>query len=65
MKAERGRVSELARACGVTHGAVLQWKEVPPVHVITVSGVTGITAETLRPDVFRTVTARTSPEVAA
>lgn len=48
----RGRVTELATACGVTHSAVLQWKEVPPVHVITVENVTGISRHELRPDVF-------------
>lgn len=52
LKAERGRVSSLARECKVTHGAVLQWVEVPAHHVRVVASITGIPANELRPDVF-------------
>lgn len=52
LKAERGRVSLLARACGVTHGAVLQWKDVPPARVRAIEEVTGISRHILRPDIF-------------
>lgn len=54
LKDGRGRVTQLATSCGVTHSAVLQWKEVPPIHAATVERVTGIPKEELRPDVFRT-----------
>lgn len=49
---QRGRVTELAKACGITHSAVLQWTRVPPEHAMIVERVTGIPCHELRPDVF-------------
>lgn len=52
--ARRGAVSELARAVGVTHGAVSQWatSRVPADRVVAVERATGIPREALRPDLY-------------
>jgi DNA-binding transcriptional regulator YdaS (Cro superfamily) len=52
IKAERGRLVELAGACKITHSAVWQWERVPAEHVLTVEGLTGISRHELRPDIF-------------
>ena len=48
--AERGRKLKLAKALGITHGAVSQWDDVPIERVHDVSRLTGIPAHELRPD---------------
>jgi Uncharacterized protein conserved in bacteria, prophage-related len=45
-----GGYGALARALGITKGAVWQWRQVPPRHVITIERLTGIPREVLRPD---------------
>ena len=51
--AEHGIVKlHLARALGITHGAVNQWRRVPAERVVAVERITGIPREVLRPDVF-------------
>lgn len=52
IKAERGRLSELASSLGVTPGAVAQWEKVPAERVPAVSRATGIPREDLRPDLY-------------
>lgn len=52
LKAERGRVNELAKAIKRFPSAISQWKEVPPKHVLTVERVTGISRHVLRPDLY-------------
>lgn len=52
LSAERGRLTKLANAIGVTHGAISQWRRVPAERVGQVSAVTGIPHEALRPDLF-------------
>lgn len=52
IKAERGRLSELAGSLGVTPGAVAQWEKVPAERVPAVSRATGIPREDLRPDLY-------------
>lgn len=52
LSAERGRVTKLADAIGVTHSAVSQWNQVPAERVVQVEKVTGIPREKLRPDIF-------------
>lgn len=42
-------------ACGISSQAVSQWTKVPSVHVIKIANLlsgTGITKETIRPDIF-------------
>jgi DNA-binding transcriptional regulator YdaS (Cro superfamily) len=51
---ERGRRYQLAKALGITPGAVHQWKKCPPARAADVSRLTGIPVTELRPDVFRT-----------
>jgi len=52
IKGGRGRLTELAAACRVTHSAVWQWDRVPSGHVLTVEKVTGIKRDVLRPDLY-------------
>lgn len=47
-----GSVSALARALGITHSAVSQWRKVPAERVIDVERATGIPREKLRPDLY-------------
>lgn len=42
----------LAKALGITHGAVNQWRRVPAERVIDVERATGIPREKLRPDLY-------------
>jgi DNA-binding transcriptional regulator YdaS (Cro superfamily) len=52
--ARRGRLSEIGRALGVSHATVWRWARgrVPAERVHSLSGVTGIPAASLRPDLF-------------
>jgi DNA-binding transcriptional regulator YdaS (Cro superfamily) len=53
LSAERGRVTKLALALNITHGAVSQWrKQIPAERLGDVSRATGIPREVLRPDIF-------------
>lgn len=47
-------LARLAREIGITRGAVAQWDKVPAERMVDVSRVTGISIETLRPDLFQT-----------
>lgn len=49
---QRGLRSKVAQALGITHGAVSQWKKVPPERVIEVEHLTGISRYELRPDIY-------------
>lgn len=49
---ERGLRLKVARALGITHGAVSQWRRVPAGRVIAVEALTGIPRERLRPDLY-------------
>ncbi len=53
LKAERGRLRDLAKICDVEPGAISQWKSVPVKHLPEVSAFTGIPREELVPDAFR------------
>lgn len=53
LKAERGRISNLAAAIGVTPSAISQWTEVPVNRVLAVEQATGIKREQLCPKLFR------------
>ena len=58
MEAVRGKVDSLAalaRAIGVTRGAVAQWERVPGERVGQVSRVTGLPPHIIRPDLFSEV----------
>ncbi len=50
----RGNLARLARSCGVSHSTVLGWvaTRVPAERVHAVAAATGLTPETLRPDLF-------------
>jgi DNA-binding transcriptional regulator YdaS (Cro superfamily) len=49
---ERGRLTALANAIGVTPSAIAQWKRVPAERTRDVSRATGIPKHVLRPDLF-------------
>lgn len=50
---DRMPLARLAREIGITRGAVAQWEKVPGERIGDVSRVTGISPETLRPDLFK------------
>jgi DNA-binding transcriptional regulator YdaS (Cro superfamily) len=54
LDARHGRGVEIARAIGVTPGAVTQWAEtqVPAERIFRLAALTGIPVEQLRPDLF-------------
>lgn len=47
-----GGIVALAKALGITKGAVSQWERVPAEHVLLVERLTGVSRHDLRPDVF-------------
>jgi pyruvate kinase len=49
---ERGRLTALANAIGVTPSAIAQWNRVPAERARAVSQFTGIALVDLRPDIF-------------
>ena len=49
-----GSYAALARALGVTKGAVHQWTRVPAERVLAVEAVTGVPRQQLRPDIYPT-----------
>ncbi len=53
IKAERGRLSALARFLGVTPTAINNWEKVPAERMGMVSGFTGIPMRDLRSDIFK------------
>jgi len=47
-----GLQAELARALGITRGAVAKWKQVPAERVLAVERLSGISRHDLRPDIY-------------
>jgi len=47
-------ISALARELGIARQAVQNWDMVPPVRVLDVEALTGISRHTLRPDLYPT-----------
>jgi DNA-binding transcriptional regulator YdaS (Cro superfamily) len=47
-----GGQAKFARAVGVTAQAVSQWDEVPPLRVLVVERVSGVSRHELRPDLY-------------
>jgi len=52
IKAERGRLSSLAKALEITPAAITQWHVVPAERMRKISDFTGIPMMELRPDIF-------------
>ena len=50
--AKVGGQASFARAIGVTAQAVSQWNEVPPLRVIAVERISGVSRHDLRPDLY-------------
>lgn len=47
-----GSASELARGLKLTPSAVLQWVQVPPLRVLDVERLSGVSRHRLRPDLY-------------
>lgn len=47
-----GGIVKLSKALGLSRGAVSQWTEVPPKHVLPIERLTGVPREILRPDLY-------------
>jgi DNA-binding transcriptional regulator YdaS (Cro superfamily) len=47
-----GGQAKFARLIGVTAQAVSQWDEVPPLRVLAVENVSGVSRHELRPDLY-------------
>jgi len=47
---QRGMTANVARALGLTPGAISQWDKIPAERVAAVAAATGIPAAELRPD---------------
>ena len=52
----RMMVTTLARALGLTTGAVSQWRRVPERHLAAVARITRVSKRQLRPDLYQTQT---------
>lgn len=52
LKAERGRLTKLSNALGLTPSAIKQWVVIPAERMADVSRLTGIPMDELRPDIF-------------
>ena len=53
-----GGQAEFARLIGITAQAVSQWDEVPPLRVLAVERVSGVSRSDLRPDLYPAEEAR-------
>lgn len=51
---ERGRRNKLAEGLAISPSAISMWKRVPAERVLDIEALTGISKETLRPDLYRT-----------
>jgi DNA-binding transcriptional regulator YdaS (Cro superfamily) len=62
-----GGMRKLARALGITHGAIQQWARtrVPAERVLDIERLTGVPREELRPDLYPPGTVRRPPKNAA
>lgn len=50
--AAAGGARALSRALGIAHQAISKWERVPPLRVLEVERLTGISRHQLRPDIF-------------
>jgi|APFre7841882654_1041346.scaffolds.fasta_scaffold217292_2 DNA-binding phage protein len=47
-----GNMSNLARKLGLTRQAISKWDRVPLAHIKQIADLTGMTRESLRPDIY-------------
>lgn len=47
-----GGLAGLAKPLGISEQAVSQWDEVPPLRVLAVEQITGVSRSVLRPDLY-------------
>lgn len=50
--ANAGGLRALARQLHITHIAIMQWRQVPPLHVMKIEELTGVARSVLRPDIY-------------
>jgi DNA-binding transcriptional regulator YdaS (Cro superfamily) len=67
LKAERGRLSNLARVLDITPAAINQWEMVPADKLVRIETETGIPRQELRPDLYDGMKKprRSAPQVSA
>jgi DNA-binding transcriptional regulator YdaS (Cro superfamily) len=47
-----GSRSQLAKQLGISRQAIGQWRLVPPLHVLALEGMSGVSRYELRPDIY-------------
>lgn len=52
ISATRGLALKIATACGLHRTSVVEWKKVPPRHVLTVAKLLKRTPHSIRPDLY-------------
>jgi DNA-binding transcriptional regulator YdaS (Cro superfamily) len=52
-----GGAKALGKALGISHQAIGQWRQVPPLRVIQIETLTGVHRSDLRPDLYPPETA--------
>lgn len=52
IRSERGLMAKIAKDLGVTRAAVCTWKRIPAEKALDVERITGISRQTLRPDLY-------------
>jgi DNA-binding transcriptional regulator YdaS (Cro superfamily) len=50
--ANAGGLRALARKLDITHVAIMQWRQVPPPHVMKIEELTGVARSVLRADLY-------------
>jgi len=52
ISATRGLAGKIAAACGLHRTSVVEWKQVPPRHVLTVAKLLKRSPHSIRPDLY-------------
>jgi DNA-binding transcriptional regulator YdaS (Cro superfamily) len=53
-----GGARALGRALGISHQAIIGWRRCPPIRVIAIEKITGVSRHELRPDIYPPETLR-------
>jgi len=47
-----GGLRALGRALGISHQTITQWRQAPPLRVLAIERLTGVSRHKLRPDIY-------------